>query len=145
MRTSPFLKSILIIDDDEISNLFHKIFISKLKLNVEVDIVLNGKEGMNFLKPLSQGLSSVLLPCLLLLDIKMPEMDGWVFLDHYEAQIDKAIRDQITVVMLTTSEDEVDRIKALNNESVKEFVHKPLSEDKFKELIHKYYERTKIN
>jgi len=142
----PFLKSILIVDDDEISNLFHKIFIGKLGITVEVDVALNGKEAINFLQATDEdGSSALLLPCMLFLDIRMPTMDGWEFLEVYEKQVDKHIRDQITIVMLTTSEDEVDRIKAVNNPNIKEFIQKPLSESKFKNLIDLYYATGELN
>ena len=135
------LSSILLVDDDEISNLFNKIFLGKLNLDVELDIALNGKEALNFLgvKDGDTGEESIPLPCLLLLDIKMPQMDGWSFLKEYEQNVSKAIRDQIVIVMLTTSEDEGDKVKALKNPNVKRFIQKPLSEEKFRDIISGYF------
>lgn len=140
--SSPKLNSILLVDDDEISNLFNKIFIAKLNLDVEVDIVLNGEEALTFLNPLvsnNETESPVLVPCLLLLDIKMPKMNGWEFMRDYEQRVDKALRDNIVVVMLTTSEDEGDAVKALKNPNIREFIQKPLSEKKVELLINKYF------
>ena len=138
---SPTLKSILLIDDDEISNLFNKIFINKLDLDIEVDVALNGSEAVEFLKGKTTGL---LVPCLLLLDIRMPVMDGWEFLAAYDSLLDQDIKSQIVIAMLTTSEDEGDMIKALNNPHIKEVIKKPLSENKFNTLIKKFFtkERT---
>ena len=135
--TSPNLNSILLIDDDEISNLFNKIFIGKLNIEVEVNVALNGEEALDFLA--IQTDSTELMPCLLLLDIKMPKMDGWEFMRVYEQRVNKKLRDNIVIVMLTTSEDEGDTVKALKNPNIKEFIQKPLSDKKVKLLIDKYF------
>lgn len=135
--SSPFLRSILLVDDDEISNLFNKIFIGKLKLGVKVNVVSNGKEALDSISYFKD--TTDLLPCLLLLDIKMPVMNGWQFLSAYETDIDQNVKDNIVIVMLTTSQDETDRIKAMENPNIKEFIQKPLSDRIFNELITKYF------
>lgn len=142
--SSPTLKSILLIDDDEISNLFNKIFIGKLDLDVKVDVALNGAEAIEFLEERVKGVGELLLkPCLVLLDIRMPIMDGWQFLDAYESLFKDEVKNQITVVMLTTSEDESDMVKAMKNPHIKEIIKKPLSENKFKTLIKKFFAKEK--
>lgn len=136
---SNYLNSILLVDDDEISNLFNKIFISKLSLSANVDVVLNGKEALEFVTSFTNA-PNTLLPCMLLLDIKMPIMDGWQFLDAYETQVRQEVKDNIVIVMLTTSENEGDAIKAMNSPNIKEFIQKPLSEDIFLKLIETHFE-----
>lgn len=133
------LSSILLVDDDEISNLFNQIFISKLRLSVDVDVVVNGKEALEFVTSFTNT-PNTLLPCLLLLDIKMPIMDGWQFLEAYQAQVRQEIKDNIVIVVLTTSEDEGDAIKAMNSPNIKEFIQKPLSEEIFFKLIETHFE-----
>lgn len=134
------LKSILLVDDDEISNLFNQIFISKLDVNVNVDVVLNGKEAIDFVTSIRNS-PNTLLPCLLLLDIKMPLMNGWQFLDAYESSVSQEVKDNIAIVMLTTSEDEGDAIKAMNNPNIKDFIQKPLSEEILFKLIDSHFEK----
>ena len=131
------LKSILLVDDDEISNLFNKIFINKLNLDVEIQEALNGREAFTILR--SDNPNPIKTPCLLLLDVKMPIMDGWEFLGQYEKEVDNETRAQIVIIMLTTSEDQADLIKAMKNPLISEFLQKPLSERKITEIIKKYF------
>jgi CheY-like chemotaxis protein len=140
MNTSP-LKSILLVDDDEISNLFNKIFIDRLNIEAEVDIANNGVEALKFFNERDDytGQSLLLTPCLLLLDIKMPVMDGWEFLSAYEEKVADELKKNVVIVMLTTSEDQADAIRAMNNPNIREFIQKPLSEDKFISLITKFF------
>lgn len=134
------LKSILLIDDDEISNLFNKIFIGKLELDVPVEIALNGAEALKLLKGrITEDDRLISAPCLLLLDIRMPVMDGWGFLEAYETLFTQKIKNQIIIVVLTTSEDEGDMLKAMKNNTIKEIIKKPLSDNKFKDLITKFF------
>jgi len=135
---SLLLKSILFVDDDEISNLFNKIFIKKLNLEVEVNFALNGKEVIDMLKS-AEGDPTILIPCLIFLDIKMPIMNGWQFLEAYETDVSQEIRDKIAIVMLTTSEDEGDKVKAMKNPTVKAYLQKPLAEESILDLIGKYF------
>ncbi len=143
---TPNLKSILLVDDDEISNLFNKIFISRLEIDAEVDVVNNGREALDLLKQVGnyENESIVLTPCLLLLDIKMPIMNGWEFLDAFKEQLSEEIQKQVTIVMLTTSEDQGDFIKAMNNPLISEYIQKPLSESKFTTLINKFYSKQEV-
>ncbi len=142
--SSSTLKSILLIDDDEISNLFNKIFISKLDLDVKVEVALDGAKAMDFLK--ERGLNSeqpLLEPCLLLLDLRMPTMNGWEFLEAYDKVLNDEAKRCIVVVVLTTSEDEGDVVKAMNNPHIREIIKKPLSESKFNKLIKRFFVKEK--
>ncbi len=132
-------KSILLVDDDEISNLFNKIFIEKLAITPEVDIAHNGEEALDFLLGNRLGTTELSTPCLLLLDINMPIMDGWQFLEQYAKHVDDRDKDEIVIVMLTTSQDQGDMINSLKNPFVKEFIQKPLSEHKFNALIKRHF------
>lgn len=144
--SSPKINSILLIDDDEISNLFNKIFISKLELDITVDVAINGIEAVAFLKEkLIDKANTSMMPCLLLLDIRMPIMNGWQFLEAYDQLLNQEIKDNIVIVMLTTSEDESDMIKAFNNPNIKDVIKKPLSETKFNILIEKFFTKEKTS
>ena len=127
------LKSILLVDDDHSNNFLNKIFISQLDLDVEVDIALNGMEALDHIE------NSMIAPCLLLLDLRMPVMDGWEFLEAFDKKFPQEIKDQIVIVIISISGDKVDTSKARKNPHVQHYVTKPLSDLKFKKLIKKFF------
>ncbi|WP_430908018.1 response regulator [Maribacter sp. 2-571] len=131
--TTPNLRSILLVDDDHANNFINSIFINQLGLDVKVNIALNGEEALRFINDSFVG------PCLLILDIHMPVMDGWGFLKRYESSIPQEIKDKIVIVMITVSTDETDKAKAKKNPYVSRYMQKPLSDLKFQRLIKKYF------
>jgi CheY-like chemotaxis protein len=85
--------------------------------------------------PLNESCPS---PEIIFLDINMPAMDGWEFLQKYEALPD-AHKSSIIVIMLTTSFNPEDELKARKIPSVKEFRNKPLTADLLQDILNKYF------
>lgn len=138
MIASP-IKSVVLIDDDEISNLFNKIFIRRLDLDIEIETVANGAKAIALLTDQKTRLEK---PLLLLLDMRMPVMDGWKFLEAYDS-LDEELRNESFIVVLTTSENEKEMISATKNPNIDAIIRKPLSEKKFTGLIQKLFIRKK--
>jgi CheY-like chemotaxis protein len=90
MKKFNSIKSILLVDDDEASNFLHSIFINKLEMEIEVNAAINGQEALDFI--LSKGQGSLALPCMVMLDLRMPIVDGWEFLRMYEEQVSKELK-----------------------------------------------------
>ncbi|WP_158978444.1 response regulator [Cellulophaga sp. L1A9] len=130
------LKSILLVDDDESTNFINSVFIKKLDIDVDVYKALNGEEALEILEESSDD--SDFFPCLITLDINMPIMNGWAFLERYK-KLSPSIKNNCIIVMTTVSEDDKDLIRATNNEDVKEFFQKPMSDEKFSSLLNKYF------
>lgn len=137
--SSPQLRSILLVDDDEISNLFNSIFIGKLYLDIEVHVVRNGAEALDFLNHRGNGFPR---PALLLLDTRMPVLDGWEFLEAFTV-LDKEIKKGLSIVVLTTSHKERERAKGMKDPNIKAILQKPLSEKKLSQLIKKLFHHSK--
>lgn len=137
MKKFDHLNSILLIDDDEASNFLHSIFINKLGLDIEINSALNGQEGLDFI--LDKGLEKLSLPCMVMLDLRMPVKDGWEFMKMYEEQVPQKLKDQIVIVLVTISDNQEDKDKAVANPHIVDFAQKPLSDSTFRKLINKHF------
>jgi CheY-like chemotaxis protein len=130
------VKSIILVDDDESTNFINSIFIKKLEVGATIYKTINGAEALKVLN--NAAASEDFFPCLIILDINMPIMNGWAFLEHYK-ELPESLKKECVVVMTTISEDEKDLIRATKNEDVKEYYQKPMSDEKFSQLISEYF------
>lgn len=129
------LKCVLLVDDDSINNFINERLIKKIDLTEEVNISLNGKEALeHLLKRSSEGKN---VPELILLDINMPVMDGFEFLDAFQ-KLELPNKNSIIIVMLTTSTNPSDT-ERLENTGVAGYINKPLTEQKLKDAITKHF------
>jgi CheY-like chemotaxis protein len=123
------LKCIMLIDDDEISHFLTARTILTEGLADRVETALNGEEGLQKLNVLYNGDNEY--PEVILLDIKMPVLDGFGFLKKFN-ELDLVFRPQ--VVMLSSSINPSDLSKA-KEYNIKGFLNKPLSAAEFRHLI----------
>lgn len=115
------LKKVLLIDDDEIVNSINKVIIQHAKFADEIVTENFAANAITYIK----GLSKEDLPRAIFLDVNMPEMNGWDFVEEYEKlDIDTS---GIKIIMLTSSINPRDQKRALSMEHIKGFVSKPLS------------------
>jgi CheY-like chemotaxis protein len=131
------LNCVLLVDDNESDNFFHKRAILKSGITDRVEIVINGKEAIDFLKPVQQGENSeksYAQPELIFLDINMPVMNGWQFLEEYQ-KLEDVQKGKIIVIMLTTSLNPSDKIKAETMLESECFRYKPLTPEVISEII----------
>lgn len=135
------VKSVLIVDDDEASVFLSKIFIENLELDIEVFSAEDGREALQLLeeKNINPGGTYPFTPCLIVLDINMPVMNGWQFLDAYQKRFPKELQSRIVIAMMTVSEDERDFIRAMENPFISEYISKPLSDERVLEIMEKYF------
>jgi len=124
------VKNVLLVDDDETSNFMHQLLLEDLQVAGQIYVSLNGKEALDFLRT---NCLEPRLPCpeLILLDINMPVMNGFEFLDKFQYL---PFRQAIRVVLLTSSVNAKDAEKA-SAYPVSGLVNKPLTEEKLKELL----------
>lgn len=112
---------ILIVDDDHIFISLNTIILEQQ--NIEHALVghSNGSEAMNYLDKKSQNGE---IQYLVLLDIVMPVMDGWEFLDQLQQ---KPFKDQVSVALVTASVGKSDEEKAKGYIQVEQIIKKPLT------------------
>lgn len=127
------LRSVLLIDDDHINNF---IVISKLKnlqLVEHINCVENGHQGIDFIKKCIVE-DADKLPQLIFLDINMPVMDGWDFLNEFE-KFDEIHTSKMHVYMVSSSVYSEDINRSKKYPSIKVFISKPLVKEKIEEII----------
>ncbi len=116
-----------IVDDDEMTVYLHKVFVTQNNFDLQPHVFYHGKSTMEYLKA---NYDPNKLYCVFL-DINMPIMDGWEFLDSLNKE---NMKKNIWVIMLTSSVNPVDRKKADSYDQVLEYIEKPLNDSKLKML-----------
>ncbi|WAC41258.1 response regulator [Pedobacter sp. SL55] len=128
--TPPSKINLLVIDDDDINIFIISKIVEKTGYNVEICAKHNGQLAIDYIKDLL--LNNQPLPHLVLIDINMPILNGWEFIEAFEALNIEVTND---MYMLSSSVYENDIEKAKSYKSVKGFISKPLSIDRLKELL----------
>nr|WP_172336129.1 response regulator [Mucilaginibacter sp. SG564] len=125
--------SVLLIDDDEINNFISIKLIKKALLNTEIMACLNGKFAIEQLSDI-QRKDPEKMPDYILLDINMPIMNGWEFLDEYKRlNIDPQGKSKIYIISSSVFSNDINKAKSYP--LVKDFISKPLNVEKIKELF----------
>lgn len=125
-------KSVLIIDNDPIyRTISHKI-IEKLDLAETIYVEKNGYTAIQFLTNMLENNSS--LPQIILLDIEMPVMNGWEFMDEY-CKIENTLLSGIEIYIVSSSISQVDKDKANTYSEIKGFISKPLTIETLKSIL----------
>ena len=130
------LDTILLIDDDAATNYLHQMLIEESNCANKVSVAKNGKEALNYLS--SDDKEAQPKPDLIFLDINMPVMNGWEFLDQYVDLPDQD-KGKIVIVMLTTSLNPDDRKMAEKYSAIKKFQSKPLNVENLEQIISDYF------
>lgn len=130
------VNSILLVDDDEPTNFINKIIIKKTERAENVIAVKSGFAALDYLnKRREKGVPN---PDLIFLDINMPAMNGWEFLEEYRG-LPEGQKSNTFIVMLTTSDNPDDRNKASMYKEIWEYETKPLTIDKMERIINLYF------
>lgn len=130
------LNCILLVDDDKVTNFVSQRVIDRMGCTEKVEIAQNGLEAIDLLKAETDG--KYICPDLIFLDINMPGMNGWEFLEEYK-KLDEEQRGKHVIVMLTTSLNPDDRNKANEIEDISYFRNKPLTEQVVNDILERSF------
>jgi CheY-like chemotaxis protein len=128
--------AVMLIDDNEIDNLINQKMIEASGIAEHIFVHSGAKSAIEFLKnieKLAKSSITVYLPELIFLDIDMPLMDGFQFLDEFD-KLTETIKNHCKIVMLTSSLNPQDMNKAKKNKHVMKYLNKPLTQDNLKKI-----------
>ncbi|MEQ8471075.1 MAG: response regulator [Marinoscillum sp.] len=123
------LNCILLVDDDSDDNYYHQIIINEMDIVNKIDTAMNGLEALAYLQKENQT-----PPDIIFLDINMPKMNGWEFLNEYK-QLSKGQKSKVLILILSTSANPDDIKRAKEIEEVSGFETKPLTKEMLTEIL----------
>lgn len=126
------VKNLFFVDDDELFTFITTKTIKETGFVGQVKTFGNGLEVFNFLKENRHNTEE--LPEIILLDINMPIMDGWQFLERYESLIPD-VKKNIAIYVLSSSIFPEDIEKAKNFKTVSDYIIKPINKERLVELL----------
>lgn len=132
--TTPKVRLVFLIDDSEVDLYIHKKF---LELSAFAEKIIGFSSPIKALEAIQaiQAATAVEVPSLIFLDLNMPLLNGFEFLEKLNT-LANGIHSKVKVVILTSSNSPADRLKAKEFPNVIDFFSKPLNIDELKSLSH---------
>lgn len=117
------LEILCVVDDDKIFTFLLRKIIEKAQIAREIIFFENGQEAIDYLTLNKADVMK--LPQLILLDINMPILDGWQFLQEY-GKLQPEVHDPIKICVMSSSGEEEDYNRAMHSGHVMDYLQKPL-------------------
>ena len=135
------LDLILLIDDDYPTNCFNEMMIEDEGVTEKIKVMQSAAEALDYLS--NQGEykpngTAYPAPDLIFLDINMPAMNGWEFLEQYHKLLPEQ-KGKIIVIMLTASPNPDDEAKGKSIPDLSGFLNKPLTPPMLHGILKKYF------
>ena len=132
---------LFLIDDDHPTNYYHTIVVKNSMTVKNVKSFLSSRVALKYFEEAQNDVQNGFqnerqfeIPDIIMLDINMPEINAWDFLEAYEKL---TLPSKPIIIILSTSRNPRDISKAKNNSNIYEFINKPLTVDYLKELNNK--------
>jgi len=130
-------EKVLLIDDDEITHIISKRIFKVTSFAQETVLLSNGKEGIEYFENLVKSQGETIAPEVIFLDINMPYMNGWDFLEDFTKHYLQYFP-SIIIFMLSSSVDPDDIAKSKKHPIVKDYIVKPLTKEGIEKLKIEY-------
>lgn len=127
------IKKILCVDDDPITLMLYKMVIAKATLSENVIEAKNGQEALEYYDNLKLNTSED-FPELMFLDLNMPIMGGWEFLDNFIDPKYKPYNEETKIIVLSSTIDPKDIEKVKNYPVIIDFISKPITKEMLEQL-----------
>ena len=132
------INKVYLIDDDEINNFICINILKKIDFSSDVVAFESGSEALEALTSVIDGNEQDHIPDVIFLDINMPIMNGWDFLEEYK-KIKGKLNKDVSLFMLSSSIYQADVEKSKQYSEVLDFVTKPLNVDVLNDIKQKYF------
>lgn len=129
-----FLDNFIIIDDDKLNNKLCSMILNKAYPAAQIVDFSDPLLGLDYVKT-TFAASSADHHAILLLDIMMPVMNAWAFLEEFD-KLDELTKSRIRVYILSSSVDKADMNRAKANKYVEYYLVKPLTRESIKLIVH---------
>ena len=128
-----FLNNFIIIDDDKLNNKLCRTVIEKAYPESKIADFTDPLKGLQYISDTYSDLSSD-QRAILLLDIMMPVMNAWEFLEKFELLLEP-VKNRVRIYILSSSIDNADMKKAQDNKYVEYYLIKPLTKESIKLIV----------
>src|SRR5215217_6536615 len=122
------IKKILCVDDDPITLMLYKMVIAKASLSETVIAAKNGQEALEYYDNLKSEQEED-FPELIFLDLNMPVMGGWEFLDNFIEPTYSPFNKKTKIIVLSSTIDPQDIEKVKNYPIIIDFISKPVTKE----------------
>jgi len=120
-------RRVVLIDDCTIDNMIHKSLLQRNKFAEEIKAFDSSTDALAAIQKLATDAKTAALPDFIFLDISMPVMDSYGFLDEFE-KLDQKLKSECKVIILTSSINPKDKEESLKRDSVTAYITKPLTD-----------------
>ncbi len=130
------LQTVLLVDDDNACNFFNRRLLKNKHSITQVQDARNGRDALAIIKQAAEGNQT--LPNLIFLDLNMPVMSGWEFLNEFK-KLPDAVKQQVVIIILSSSINPDDKARAKTYTEVAAYENKYLTDESLARIIEEHF------